>query len=79
MKSISCDVPLAPALLLLQLTPDSKQRADTLPPDLEAVTGAQNLTHANSAGAADAEVCVDLFMIITCPIIGQKLSYRYMP
>ncbi|PNF40797.1 G-protein-signaling modulator 2 [Cryptotermes secundus] len=45
----------SPALHRYRLTPDSKQRADTLPPDLEAVAGAQNLTHANSAAAADAK------------------------
>lgn len=40
---------------LFKLTPDGKQRADTLPPDLEAVAGAQNLANANSAAASDTK------------------------
>jgi hypothetical protein len=43
---------------ILQLTPDAKQRADTLPPELEAVGGAQNLTNTNSAAAEDVKVHV---------------------
>lgn len=44
--------------VLLQLTPDSKQRADTLPSDIETVTGAQNLASSNAVAAENAKVHV---------------------
>lgn len=44
--------------MLLQLTPDAKQRADTLPADMEAVTGAQNLANSNAVAAENAKVCM---------------------
>lgn len=42
--------------VLPQLTPDGKQRADTLPSDREAVTGAQNLASSNAVAAENTKV-----------------------
>jgi hypothetical protein len=57
---LRCDGSLAPSVLL-QLTPDGRQRADTSASDMEAVAGAQNLTNTNSSAAQDTKVHVTHF------------------
>lgn len=62
--------------VLLQLTPDGKQRADTLSSDIEAVTGAQNLATSNAVAAENAKVCVaQVHGYVCCLMVSRKLLY----
>lgn len=45
----------SPGIQRYRLTPDGKQRAETLPSDMEAVTGAQNLASSNAVAAENAK------------------------
>jgi hypothetical protein len=71
--------PLASMFVLLQLTPDGKQRADTLPSDIETVTGAQNLASSNAVAAENAKVRVwRVHGYVCCLVVSRKLLYSYM-
>jgi len=64
--------------VLLQLTPDGKQRADTLPSDMEAVTGAQNLASSNAVAAENAKVRVwQVHVYVCCLVVSRKLLYSH--
>jgi hypothetical protein len=58
--------------VLLQLTPDGKQRADTLPSDIEAVTGAQNVASSNAVATENAKVCVGQVHGYVCCLVVSR-------